>query len=154
MGMMDLGLASYDAVMNVNARGYFLCTRAAIPALIKRGGDAIIYTSSGASFLGMPVRIAYSMSKAAVNALMRSVASRFGPQGVRANALTPGMCVHDGVKEHMSSEQLKAIEATVPLGRLGSPEDVAAMSAFLMSDGACYVSGQLISVDGGKTMRQ
>lgn len=152
--VLGLQMDSFDHVMDVNMRGFVLCTRLAIPAMLARGGGSILYTSSAASFVPQPVRVAYAMSKAAIHALMRHVAHRFGPDGIRANALTPGVVTHPRFEDVVSREFVDAIREATPRRRLGLPSDVAAMAAFLMSDDADFVSGQLISVDGGRTMRQ
>lgn len=151
--VLALELDAFDEVMRINTRGFLLCTRAALPLLIARGGGVILYTSSAASFVGLPAQVAYSMSKAATNALMRSVARQYGARGIRANALTPGFVPHAMALAHMDPQTVEAILGNVPLGRFGAADDMSAMSAFLMSDAANYVTGQLISVDGGSTMR-
>src|SRR5262249_32835593 len=92
--VLDLPLEIYDRVMHVNARGFLLCTRHAIPAMMARGGGAMLYTSSGAVYAGEPLRVAYAMSKSAGHALMRHVARRFGPDGIRANVIAPGVISH------------------------------------------------------------
>lgn len=152
--IVDLPIEDFDDAMRVNLRGYVVCTRHAVPAMIARGGGCMLYTSSGASFEAQPVRAAYTMGKAATNALMRHVATRFGPDGIRANALTPGLVLHPRAVGTVPAEFVDRVVATTPRRRLGEPEDVAAMCAFLMSDDANFVTGQLISVDGGRTMRQ
>ena len=150
---VDLPLEDFDQVMKVNARGYFLCSRHAVPAMISSGGGSMVYTSSAQAHTPSPVRVAYAMSKAAVHALMRTVASRYGIKGVRANAITPGLILHDNLPElpEVLTTSAKAMAAIKH--RLGTPEDIAAMGAFLMSDDAAYVTGQVIAVDGGVTMR-
>lgn len=152
--VVDLPLEDFDRVMHVNMRGFVLCTRLAVPAMIARGGGCMLYTSSAASFEPQAVRVAYAMSKVAVHALMRHVAFRFGPEGIRANALTPGVVTHAAFEQTVPKAFSDAIVDKTPRRRLGQPSDVAAMSAFLMSDEAEFVTGQLISVDGGRTMRQ
>jgi NAD(P)-dependent dehydrogenase (short-subunit alcohol dehydrogenase family) len=152
--LLELPMEVFDEVMRVNMRGFVLCTRVALPAMIARGGGSMLYTSSGASFMGQPVRVAYAMSKLAVHALMRNVASRYGRDGIRANALTPGMVTHARFEDTVPPEYAQATIDRTPMGRLGRPADVAAMAALLMSDEGSFVTGQVISVDGGKTMRQ
>jgi NAD(P)-dependent dehydrogenase (short-subunit alcohol dehydrogenase family) len=149
-----LPLEIYDEVMRVNARGFVLCTRRAIPAMLARGGGSMLYTSSGAAFVGEQVRVAYAMSKVATHALMRHVARRFGPNGIRANVIAPGVIAHprfDTVISPSVAEQLKSHTA---IRRLGRPTDIAAMGALLMSDEGSFITGQVISVDGGNSMRQ
>jgi NAD(P)-dependent dehydrogenase (short-subunit alcohol dehydrogenase family) len=150
---VDLPLEDFDQVMNVNARGYFLCSRHAVPALIASGGGSMVYTSSAQAHTPSPVRVAYAMSKAAVHALMRTVASRYGIKGVRANAITPGLILHDNLPELPDVLVSSAKAMAAIKDRLGTPDDIAAMGAFLMSDDAAYLTGQVIAVDGGVTMR-
>lgn len=154
LDIVDLPLGVFDEIMRINMRGFVVCTRLAIPPMKRRGGGSILYTSSAASFVAQPMRAGYAMSKVAVHALMRHVAMRFGPDGIRANALTPGVVTHDKFEEVVPKEFADAMRAATPRRRLGQPRDVAAMSSFLMSDDADFISGQLISVDGGRTMRQ
>lgn len=152
--VLDLPLDVYDEMMHVNARGFLLCTRHAVPAMIKRGGGSMVYTSSGAAYLGETVRVAYAMSKSAVHALMRHVARRFGPDGIRANVIAPGVISHRRFEAVISPEVANAFKlATAIKTRLGSPVDIAAMGALLMSDEGSYITGQVISVDGGNLMR-
>jgi NAD(P)-dependent dehydrogenase (short-subunit alcohol dehydrogenase family) len=125
--------------------------------MLPRGGGAVIYTSSIAAHVGEASRVAYAMSKAAVHALMRHVAARFGPEGVRANVVAPGMVKHEGWSmippdvardlENMG-KQSAAIKS-----RIATAEDVAAVSALLMSAEGSYITGQVLCVDGGTTMR-
>ena len=151
--ILGLPLEVFDDVMRVNARGFLLCTRHAIPAMLARGGGSIVYTSSGAAHMGEPVRVAYSMSKASTHALMRHVAARFGPEGIRANIIAPGVVAHKRFWEVMPAEVVEEMKARIPVGRLGEPADIAAMGALLMSDEGSFINGQVISVDGGTTMR-
>jgi len=94
-GPHDLPLAVFDEDMRVNARGFFLCARHALPPLMARGGGAILFTSSGSAHAGQPSRVAYSMSKAAGHALTRHIAAKYGPKGIRANSIAPGVIIHD-----------------------------------------------------------
>ena len=152
--VLGLPLDIYDEVMHVNARGFLLCTRHAVPAMIARGGGSMVYTSSGAAHMGEAVRVAYAMSKAAIHALMRHVARRFGPDGIRANVIAPGVISHRRFEAVISPEIANAFrQATAIKTRLGSPSDIAAMGALLMSDEGSYITGQVISVDGGNSMR-
>jgi NAD(P)-dependent dehydrogenase (short-subunit alcohol dehydrogenase family) len=153
-GVLELPLTSFDETMRVNLRGYYLCTRAALPALLARGGGSIIYTSSPAASKGEPTRVAYAISKAGGQALMRHVAARYGARGVRANCISPGSVLH-GRHEDSLEPSMKEWLFSLALvkSRLGRPDDIAAMSALLMSDEGSYVTGQVISVDGGVTMR-
>jgi NAD(P)-dependent dehydrogenase (short-subunit alcohol dehydrogenase family) len=152
--VLGLPLDIYDEVMLVNARGFLLCTRHAVPAMIARGGGSMVYTSSGAAYIAEPVRVAYAMSKSAVHALMRHVARRFGPDGIRANVIAPGVISHPRFEAAISPEIADSFrQATALKTRLGSPVDIAAMGALLMSEEGSFITGQVIGVDGGTSMR-
>lgn len=152
--VLGMSLDVYDEVMHVNARGFLLCTRHAIPAMLARGGGSMVYTTSGAAFMGEPLRVAYAMSKVAVHALMRHVANRYGHGGIRANAIAPGVISHPRFEEVVSPEMAKEFANRITIGRLGRPVDIAAMGALLMSDEGSFITGQVLSVDGGNSMRQ
>ncbi len=150
---VDVSLDLWDRTMAVNLRGHLLCTRHAIPALLKRGGGAIVYTSSGAAFVGESERVAYAVSKSGINALMRHVASRWGKEGIRSNAIAPGLVMTDAALENMPKDDQDRILAMGRSTRLGRPADIASTVAMLMSDDGEWINGQVISVDGGITMR-
>jgi NAD(P)-dependent dehydrogenase (short-subunit alcohol dehydrogenase family) len=154
-GLLELPLADFDETMRVNLRGYYLCSRAAVPRMLDRGGGSIVYTSSPAACKGEPTRVAYAVAKAGVEAVMRHVASRFGAHGIRANCIAPGSTLHQRLEEELddATKQWCLSLATLK-SRLGRPEDVAAMSALLMSDEGSYITGQVIGVDGGVIMRR
>ncbi|MCB2077937.1 MAG: SDR family oxidoreductase [Novosphingobium sp.] len=151
--VLDIPMADWDKVMRINARGFVLCTRAAIPEMRKRGGGSIVFTSSDAAYSGEAVRVAYAMSKASLLALMRHIAKRFGYEGIRANVISPGVISHDRFEAVMTPEMIESFAASIPVGHLGRPEDIAAMGALLMSDEGRFVTGQTISVNGGNLMR-
>lgn len=153
-GILELPLEVFDETQRVNARGYYLCTRAALPAMLERGGGSIVYTSSAAAHASAGGQVAYSMSKAAGHALMRHVASRYGPMGVRANAIAPAMTLPPPAEALLPSHIVDmARDAAKIKSRIGRPEDIAAMGALLLSDDGSYITGQVISIDGGTTMR-
>lgn len=149
---VDIDLDVFDETLAVNLRGHLLCTRHAVPALLERGGGAIVYTSSLAAHIGEPKRIAYAASKAGVNALARHVASRWGRENIRANAIAPGMVHTDNNSTSPPERMERALKGTRST-RLGRPEDIAAMVAMLMSADGEWINGQVIAVDGGATMR-
>lgn len=151
--IIDLPLDVYDEVMRVNARGFVLCTRHAVPAMLARGGGSLVFTTSGAAYAGEPVRAAYAMSKSAAHALMRHVARAYGQQGIRANAIAPGVIAHGRFEEVLSDEIKRALKETNVVKRFGTPEDIAAMGALLMADEGAFITGQVIGVDGGGLMR-
>jgi NAD(P)-dependent dehydrogenase (short-subunit alcohol dehydrogenase family) len=150
---LDVDLDIWDRTMQVNLRGFLLCTRHVIPELLKRGGGAIVYTSSAASFVGEPARPSYAAAKSGVNALMRHVASKWGKQHIRANAIAPGLVVSDEMSEVIPKEMKERTLKGTRSWRLGHPTDIAAMVAFLLSSDGEWVNGQVISVDGGVTLR-
>lgn len=154
VGVLELPLDDFDETMRVNLRGYLLCTRAAVPALLERGGGSILYTSSPAACKGEPIRLAYAVAKAGVEALMRHVANRYGVQGIRANCIAPGTTLHDkveGLLDEGTKEWLRSM--AIIKARFGRPEDIAAMAALLMADEGSYITGQVMGVDGGIVMR-
>ena len=150
---VDVDMDVFERTIAVNLRGYLYCTRHAVPQMLRRGAGAIVYTSSGASFIGDPERPCYAMAKAGVNALMRHVASRWGKQGIRANVVAPGLVLTENNLKTMPEEVKAASLARIRSTRLGVPDDVAAMVALLLSDDGAWINGQVISVDGGATMR-
>jgi NAD(P)-dependent dehydrogenase (short-subunit alcohol dehydrogenase family) len=153
-GIMDLPMALFDETIRVNLRGYVLCTRAALPALLARGGGAIVYTSSPAACKGQPSQVAYAAAKAGVEAVMRHVASRYGADGIRANCIAPGSTLHERLERELDDATKQwCLDMAIIKSRLGRPEDIAAMSALLMSEDGAYITGQVIGVDGGVVMR-
>ncbi|MCB2049206.1 MAG: SDR family oxidoreductase [Novosphingobium sp.] len=152
--VLQLPMETWDEEMEVDARGFVLCTKAAIPALLARGGGSMVYTSSGAAYEVAPIRVAYSMAKASILALMRHVATRFGPQNIRANVIAPGLVMHPRLEKKFDEATKKAfMRSNMFKDRLGEPDDIAAMAAFLMSPDARYVTAQVMCVDGGATSR-
>ncbi|MCJ8156572.1 SDR family NAD(P)-dependent oxidoreductase [Sphingomonas sp. LaA6.9] len=154
VGILELPIEIYDETQRVNARGFYLCTRAALPLMIERGAGSIVYTSSAAGNASSPGQVAYAMSKAAGQALMRHVATRYGPAGVRANTIAPAMTLHSRIEALVPPEMVDwARGAAAIKSRVGRPDDIAAMGALLFSDDGSYITGQVISIDGGTTMR-
>lgn len=149
---LSVDLDIFDRVIAVNLRGHLLCTRHAIPHLQARGGGAIVYTSSAAAFIGEPKRVSYAMSKAGIHALMRHVASRWGKENIRANVIAPGMVPTEANNSAPPDRMERALKGTRST-RLGKPDDIAAMVAMLMSADGEWINGQVISVDGGATIR-
>ncbi len=150
---LDVELDVFDRTIAVNLRGYLLCTRRSIPEMLKRGGGAIIYTSSATGHVGEPERPSYGISKSGINALMRHVSSRWGREGIRANAVAPGMVLTKTLRDNSDAAFREFALSLGRSPRLGEPEDIAAAVAFLMSDDAGWITGQVISVDGGSTVR-
>jgi len=153
LDVLAVSMAIFDRTIEIDLRGHVLCTRHALPELLKRGGGAIVYTSSGAAYDAEPTRVSYAVAKAGLHALMRHVAKRWGSDGIRANVVAPGLVLTETAKANLNAAQLAAFLQLVPGTRLGKPEDLAATVAFLMSPDGEWVNGQVISVDGGTTMR-
>ncbi|MBB5684135.1 SDR family NAD(P)-dependent oxidoreductase [Sphingobium boeckii] len=154
IGVLELPIEIYDETQRVNARGFYLCTRAVLPRMIEGGGGSIVYTSSAVADAPSPAQVAYAMSKAAGHALMRHVATRFGAQGIRANTIAPAMTIHARIEKLVPPEMIEwARSAAAIKARVGRPDDIAAMGALLLSDDGSYITGQVISIDGGTTMR-
>lgn len=151
--VMGQDLDAFDRAMHVNARGYLLCTRAAIPALLACGGGSIVYTATNSIYNGAEDLLGYAMSKAPILPLMRHVATRYGPDGIRANAISPGLIVHPRLEAVLSETELKGYAEAAPIKRLGTPKNIGAVSALLMSDDGDFITGQVIAVDGGGFMR-
>ena len=154
IGVMELALPLFDELMRVNLRGYFLCTRHALPEIIARGGGAILYTNSVSAYFAGKQRVGYAMAKSAVLALMRHVAARHGADGVRANAVVPGYIRRPGQEDVFTPDLIERATAIAMIkSRIGEPNDIASLSALLMSDEGAFITGQSIAVDGGVTFR-
>jgi len=144
----------WDAIMRVNLRGAMIASRSAIPHLRKRGG-AIVNTSSGASLAGSLSHSAYSASKAAINSLTQSLATQHGKEGIRCNAIAPGLIVTPATKDTYAKSEMGDVMLRHHLTpRLGRPEDIAAAVVFLASDDAGFITGQVICIDGGLLAHQ
>jgi 3-oxoacyl-[acyl-carrier protein] reductase len=137
----------WDAVLGTNLKGAFLCTKAVVPLMLKQRWGRIINMSSVVALAGNPGQANYAASKAGLIALTRSIAKEVGSRNITVNALTPGFITTDMVGT-LSQETIDAIKQHIPLGRLGTPEDVAGAVAFLASDDASYLTGQAIGIDG------
>ena len=151
---LDVDMDVFDRTIDVNLRGHLRCTRAVLPHLLANGGGAIVYTSSGAADEGEPTRPSYAASKSGLNALMRHVASRWGKEGITANAIAPGfvmtpeLIAGGGVPEDFIAQCLKGVRST----RLGKADDIAAMAALLLSEDGRWINGQVMHVNGGALM--
>lgn len=149
----SIPLEVFDRTIAVNLRGHLLCARLAIPRLLERGGGALIFTSSAAAFAGEPERPSYAMAKSGLGGLVRHVASRWGKLGIRANAVAPGLVLTETIRESLDPAFRDMALGITRSARLGTPEDIASMVAFLASDDASWITGQVISVDGGAVLR-
>lgn len=147
---VETPLDLWDVTMNVNVRSYFVACAQAIPHMVARGGGAIVNTSSGSGHRGDDVRIAYGTSKGAVSALTLYVAAQHGKQGVRCNAIAPGLIADDRLRA-MAPKLVALNERHNLVSRVGAPDDIASLVAFLASDESGYITGQVITIDGGQS---
>ena len=152
--VVDIDFEVWDRTMAVTLRGYLASMKHALPLMLSRGGGAIVNMSSAAAFIGEPTRPAYATAKAGIGALTRHVASRWGREGIRCNAVAPGFTGTDAMR---SAPQWPDLEAAALRGtrstRVGYPADIAALVTFLMSDDGAWVNGQVINIDGGAVLR-
>ena len=132
--------------IGTNLTGVFLCLKHEIPAMLESGGGAVVNTASTSGFVGSPDMAAYAPSKHGVVGLTRTAALEFGADGVRVNAVCPGVVGTEGVRAFMDVE---AASEAHPFGRIGEPEEIAAAVAWLCSEEASYVNGLPMLVDGG-----
>ena len=137
----------FDKVMDLNVKGVFNATRAAVELMAQKGTGVILNTSSMVSITGQPSGLAYPTSKFAVNGMTVSLARELGPKGIRVNAVAPGIIETDMMKA-VPKEIIDPMISRIPLRRLGQPEDIANAFAFLASDEASYITGVILSVDG------
>jgi len=141
----------WDRVMAVNLKGAFLTTRAVIRGMMRRRDGVIVNITSVVGLTGNAGQANYAASKAGLVGFTRSVARELAGRGIRCNAIAPGYITTDMTAE-LSDDQVEALRERIPLGRLGDPEDVAAVARFLCGPGARYITGQVLGVDGGMVM--
>jgi NAD(P)-dependent dehydrogenase (short-subunit alcohol dehydrogenase family) len=140
--------------MEVNWMGFARSARAVIPLFLQQGGGTIVNTTSGAAFAGEPTRPAYAASKAAINTLTRHIASKWGKEGIRCNAVSPGTVLTKTQISNVPSEDRAMKLGMNRSTRLGESDDIAGVVAFLFSDDGEWINGQVWTVDGGMSMRQ
>ena len=157
--ILDCDEAAFDFSMSLNVKANYAVTRALLPAMLGAGGGSVIYVASAvSSMIAAPNRFVYGATKAAVIGMMKSVAADFVTQGIRANAICPGTVEspswHGRVRAQGRTEAevaaaRAAFIARQPMGRIGQPEEIAALAVYLGSDESSFVTGQAIGIDGG-----
>jgi NAD(P)-dependent dehydrogenase (short-subunit alcohol dehydrogenase family) len=149
----ELSADVWDCTMRVNLRGFFLCSKYAVPPMLKQGGGSIIHLCSPTGFLGCaPTLSAYSSSKGGVLGLTRVMAASYARDNIRVNAIIPGTMDTPMNASILADDATREkLRAAVPVGRLGVPEDIAGLAVFLASDESSYCTGGLYPCDGGLT---
>lgn len=142
---------AWESVLDANLKGTFFCTRSAAKVMVKQRSGRIINITSVMGQIGNPGQANYSASKAGIIGFTRTVARELGSRGITVNAIAPGF-IETQMTDAMSEDLKDAALGKIPLGRLGTPEDIGSMVAFLASDAASYITGQTITVDGGMTV--
>ena len=154
VALTDTDEELFDLMVDINLRGVFLGMKYAIPHMLAQGGGTIVNVASTAALIATPKLVVYAAAKAGVVALTKGTAVEYGKQGIRVNAIAPGVIntpMHvQGVADDPSvTEYLKAM---IPMGRIGEPEEIADALLFLASDRSSYITGQVLPVEGGQTV--
>jgi len=149
----DTTVEDWDMILDVNAKGVFLGTKLAIPEMRKAGGGSIINISSTAGLVGGPRSSAYTASKGAVRLFTKATAVQYSQEGIRANSIHPGPIDTPMIQQvwHGEEQSREAALARTPLGRIGTPEDIAYGVLFLASDESSFMTGSELVIDGGST---
>jgi NAD(P)-dependent dehydrogenase (short-subunit alcohol dehydrogenase family) len=145
----EMALDVWQRSLDVNLGSQLLMCKYAVPEMRKGGGGSIVNMSSGAALSGDRTRLAYGVSKSGVHALTMYVATGEGKAGVRANTIVPGLIVTDAVRAHLSQDVIGRLGRATLTPYLGEPQDVADLVVFLASEQSRYITGQMISIDGG-----
>jgi NAD(P)-dependent dehydrogenase (short-subunit alcohol dehydrogenase family) len=149
---LDMKLSEWEQVLRVNLTGTFVTARAVAARMKELGRGAIVNTASGRALAGAANGAHYSATKGGILALTKSLALDWAGFGIRVNCIIPGLSDTAQPRVEMGDNELYAAGAKIPLGRIGQPQDIAAVVAFLLSDDAAYMTGQSVAVNGGAIM--
>jgi NAD(P)-dependent dehydrogenase (short-subunit alcohol dehydrogenase family) len=149
LDVVGMDVEVWDATLRVNLRGAMLGCKHALPHMLQQGGGAIVNTSSMAGQFGDLNRVAYGVSKAGIDSLTRYVATQYGKQGIRCNAIAPGVVDTPALAANVPPEQVEMFLRSAVTPTLGKPDDIAGVVVFLASDAARFITGQVVNVDGG-----
>lgn len=156
-GIADFGLVQdtseedWDRLFAVNCKGVFFCSRAAVPMMLKKKIGSIVNIGSMWGERGASCETAYSASKAAVSGFTKALAKELAPSGIRVNCVAPGL-IDTGMNRRLTREELVSFAEDTPLGRIGTPEEVAKAIVFLAEEDSSFITGQVLAVDGGVTI--
>jgi NAD(P)-dependent dehydrogenase (short-subunit alcohol dehydrogenase family) len=150
---LSIPIEVWNRTLAVNLTGFLLAVRAVVPVMVEHGHGSIVVTISDAAFAGERVRPAYAASKAGITALVRHIASRWGRDGVRCNAISPGPVLKESVVDRLSDDERAKAVRRLRSHRMGKPSDLGSMAAYLLSDDAEWINGQVYSVNGGIMLR-
>ena len=145
----ELDTETWEDVIQGGLRGYLYTTKHAVPHMARNGGGAIVNISAISAWSAQPMNPAYSIARGGVLALTASVVASYGKHGIRCNAICPGFIVNETTERRFSDDFREMVLTHIPYTRLGRPDDIGRLAAFLLSADADYISGQVISVDGG-----
>lgn len=154
--ILDCDEAAFDFSFNLNVRGQYLVTKAFLPGMLAKGGSIVNMASAASSIIAAPNRFVYGATKAAVIGMTKSIAADYITKGIRANAICPATVESPSLQERMKAQgdyetARAAFIARQPMGRIGRPEEIAALAVFLASPESSFITGQAIAIDGGWT---
>lgn len=147
--IVDLDTETWEDVLQTGLRGYMYTTKHSVPHMAGGGGGAIVNVSSITAWSAQPMNPAYAVAKGGVLSLTASVVASYGKYGIRCNAICGGFTVNESTDRKFTDEFREMVLAHIPYTRLGTPDDLGRLAAFLLSEDSDYISGQVISVDGG-----
>ena len=146
--LQDVSEEEWQRVMDTNCGGTYRCCKAAIPQMLRREGGIILNISSMWGQVGASMEAHYSASKAAIIGLTKALAKELGPSGIRCNCIAPGV-IDTEMNVSLDADTLACLAEETPMGRIGRPEEIAALALYLASDAASFITGQIIGANGG-----